>query len=112
MAAAWFIWRSYHAVRDQWEVATRKWRPKSDPPVFILETSRRHPGTVACVFNQAGFENSELSRGAREDRFAIQTELGETDSPYDRLKCALQLGKLNATVARAPRRTADPGKGI
>src|SRR5580658_3849871 len=57
MAAAWFIWRSYEAVQDQWKVATGEWKPASDPPSPILAMTRRHPGMLACVFNQAGFDN-------------------------------------------------------
>jgi hypothetical protein len=97
MAAAWFIWRSYDAVRDQWKVATGKWKPDSDPPVFILAAHRRHPGTLACVFDQAGFDNG----GHWQDRWTeISNEekaAGETDNPYERLKYALQSGKLIGT---------------
>jgi hypothetical protein len=108
MAAAWFIWRSYDAVRDQWEVATGKWKPDTDPPVFILASHRRHPGTLACVFNQAGFDNG----GRWEDRWTEisgnEQAAGETDNPYGRLKYALQSGKLigKAVFFRAREETA------
>jgi hypothetical protein len=98
MAAAWFIWRNYVAVRDQFDVATGKWKPDSDPPVSFRRAMRRRPGTLACVFEQAGFDSGILSPWSREeDLFNFTMPLGDTDDPYGRLECAIELGKLKTT---------------
>ena len=103
MAAAWFIWRNYAAVRDQFDVATGKWKPDSYPPVSFRRARRRRPGTLACVFEQAGFDSGILSPWSREeDLFNFTMALGDTDDPYGRLECAIELGKLKTTsVLRA-----------
>jgi hypothetical protein len=98
MAAAWFIWRSYEAVQDQWKVATGEWKPASDPPSPILAMTRRHPGMLACVFNQAGFDNG----GSWDDPWTEELSdaeyaVADTEDPYGRLKFALRSGKLSGT---------------
>jgi hypothetical protein len=63
MAAAWFIWRSPDAVRDQWSNARRGWkiwereRPRGVPH-NIVRWRLKHigPATLSEVFCHAGFE--------------------------------------------------------
>jgi hypothetical protein len=96
MAAAWFIWRDFAAVDDQWKIVTGAWTPAFDPPIFILSHDRRQPGALACVFQQAGFARGERSYVRLQD--IRDPPASETTDPYDRLRVALQSGRLRATV--------------
>jgi hypothetical protein len=98
MTAAWFVWKDSDAVLDQLKFArgdidTVDLNRKLDAPIFLRQANRQ-PGSVACVFEEAG-----LATGKRPD-----LRMGEypppnpkTDNPYDRLKYALQDGRLRAT---------------
>ena len=98
MAAAWFIWRDMAAVDDQWKIVTGAWSPRFDPPRFILSDQRRQPGTLACVFQQAGFARGDRPYVRLQD---IDDDAAEkTTDPYDRLRFALQSGKLRATIVQ------------
>ena len=91
MAAAWFIWRSYEAVHDQWRIATGRWKPFSSGSPYSLGLQ---PGTLGCVFRQADFSNGQRRFISLED---FGTPLPpETTSPYDRLRHALRFGKLRS----------------
>jgi hypothetical protein len=98
MTAAWFVWRSYDAVRDQLKFARRdikldELNRRLETPTFIRQANRR-PSSVACVFDEAG-----LAEGTRPvlrlQDYPPPNPL--TDNPYDRLKFALQDGRLRAT---------------
>lgn len=98
MTAAWFVWRSYGAVLDQLKFARRdvnldELNRRLETPTFIRQANRR-PGSVACVFEEAGL--------ARRTRPVLRLQdypppNASTDNPYDRLKFALQDGRLRAT---------------
>ena len=97
MAAAWFIWRDLAAVDDQWKIVTGAWAPAFDPPIYILSHHRRQPGTLTCVFQEAGFACGKRRYVRLQDIRDRPT--GETkDDPYERLRVALQSGKLRATI--------------
>jgi hypothetical protein len=98
MAAAWFIWRDLAAVDDQWKIVTGLWTPVFDPPVFILSHHRREPGTLACVFQQAGFACGKRPYVSLED--INDAPSSETHDPYNRLRFALQSGRLRATIVQ------------
>jgi hypothetical protein len=96
MAAAWFIWRDFAAVDDQWKIVTGAWEPAFDLPIYILSHHRRQPGTLTCVFQQAGFACAKRPYVRLQDiRDPPPTE---TTDPYDRLRVALQSGRLRATI--------------
>ena len=95
MAAAWFIWRDLAAVDDQWKIVTGAWAPAFDPPIYILSHHSRQPGTLTCVFQQAGFACGKRPYVRLQDiRDPPSTE---TTDPYERLRVALQSGRLRAT---------------
>jgi hypothetical protein len=96
MAAAWFIWRDLAAVDDQWKIVTGAWLPHFDPPGFILEHGRRQPGTLTCVFQQAGFARGQRPYVGLQD--IPDRPSTETSDPYERLRVALQSGRLRARV--------------
>jgi hypothetical protein len=98
MAAAWFIWRDLAAVDDQWKIVTGRWAPAFDPPVFILSHLRRQPGTLACVFQQAGFARGERPYVRLQD--IRDPPSRETADPYERLRLALQSGRMRATIVQ------------
>lgn len=104
MAAAWFIWRDLAAVDDQWRIVTGAWAPAFDPPIFLLIHHRRQPGTLACVFQQAGFACGERPYVRIDDIRDPPSD--ETKDPYDRLRYALQSGRLRATIVQE---SADQG---
>jgi hypothetical protein len=96
MAAAWFIWRNLAAVNDQWKIVTGAWTPAFDPPIFILSHHLRQPGTLTCVFQQAGFACGKRPYVRLKDiRDPPPTE---TKDPYERLRVALQTGRLRTTI--------------
>jgi hypothetical protein len=72
------------------------WAPHFDPPRFILTHERCQPGTLACVFQQAGFAGGNRPYVRLQD---IGDDVEEkTTDPYDRPRFALQSGKLRATI--------------
>jgi hypothetical protein len=98
MTAAWFVWRSYEAVRDQLKFARGdidmiELNRKLDPPIFFRQANRQ-PGSVACVFEEAGLAKGTRPNLRLED---YPPPNPMTDNPYDRLKYALQVGQLRAT---------------
>jgi hypothetical protein len=104
MAAAWFIWRDFEAVHDQWKLATRRWTPVSDPPLFLLEAEGFTRGTLKSIFTEAGFDKGPRWDNPKTGPFAEEIGDVETESPWERLKYALQSGKLTATsVTSRPR---------
>ena len=104
MAAAWFIWRNLAAVDDQWKIVTGAWTPAFDPPIFILSRHRRQPGTLTCVFQQAGYACGR--RPYRRIETINDLPSPTTTDPYERLRFALQSGRLRATIAE---NSADEG---
>ena len=98
MAAAWFIWRAFAAVDDQWKIVTGAWAPAFDPPIYILSHHRRQPGTLACVFQQAGFACGERPHVRLQD--IRDPPASETADPDERLRVALQSGRLRAAVVQ------------
>jgi hypothetical protein len=98
MTAAWFVWRSYDAVLDQLKFARHdidlhERSQRLDEPPFLHQANRQ-PGSVACVFEEAG-----LAEGTRP---VVQMQdypppNPSTENLYDRLKFALQGGRLRAT---------------
>ena len=98
MAAAWFIWRDLAAVEDQWKIVTGAWAPVFDPPIFILGHHRRQPGTLACVFQQAGYACGR--RPYRRIETIDDLPSPTTTDPYERLRFALQSGRLRATIVQ------------
>jgi hypothetical protein len=96
MAAAWFIWRDLAAVDDQWKIVTGNWAPAFDPPIYILSHHRRQPGTLTCVFQQARFACGARPYMRLQDIRDLPST--ETRDPYERLRVALQTGRLRATV--------------
>ena len=104
MAAAWFIWRSPDAVRDQWNPARNGWRKWVPLPPRRSAGPRRPtwklikfgPATLADVFEQARLPGKSSQR-----KTATQSRSNDsparTHNPYDRLKVALQTGVLKAT---------------
>jgi hypothetical protein len=96
MAAAWFIWRDFAAVDGQWKIVTGAWEPAFDPPIYILSHHRQQPGTLTCVFQEAGFACGKRPYMRLQDiRDPPPTE---TTDPYERLRVALQSGRLRATI--------------
>jgi len=107
MAAAWFIWRSPDAVRDQWNVARNGWRKWVCVPRQVRKLGGPHGpswkltcfglATLQDVFREAG-----LTREVNEGKANIQrsTESNSVHTPYRRLKRALQSGDLQATWGR------------
>lgn len=96
MAAAWFIWRDLAAVDDQWKILTGAWAPLFDPPIFILGHHRQQPGTLTCVFQQVGFACGQRPYRRLQDIDDFPSS--KTTDPYERLRVALQTGRLRATV--------------
>src|SRR5271165_1763764 len=111
MAAAWFIWRSPQAVRDQWNLARKSWTkwiqitdrlhkvpPRPNRRLWDLKLFRR--AHLDDVFAQAGFnpwKNSQFGFGRRSGGRGSNRE---ADNPYDRFKASLKSGKLIATRMR------------
>lgn len=98
MTAAWFVWRNYDAVLDQLKFARRNVKldelnRRLDTPTFIRPANRR-PGCVACVFEEAGLAGG-THPVLRMQEYPPPNP--STDTPYDRLKFALQDGRLRAT---------------
>jgi hypothetical protein len=104
MAAAWFIWRSAEAVRDQWNPAREGWRkwvqiPKPGSavggprgPRWELKTLGR--ATLGEVFSQAG-----LSRSTRPGNATALKNVASypIHTPYSRLKGAFCSGRLRTS---------------
>ena len=116
MAAAWFIWRSPRAVRDQWNAARKSWTkwiqlpdrlPKvplgPDRHLWDLKLFRR--ANLDDVFAQAGlnpWRNSQKEPQFGFDRRRVgRGPNRKADNPYDRFKASLQSGTLIATRMRA-----------
>jgi hypothetical protein len=119
MAAAWFIWRSPDAVRDQWNLARKswtKWTPRRDPlltvpprpnrPRWRLKVFRR--ASLDDVFAEAGFHpwrksQSDFHRTSVGRLFRGSAAGGskrQADNPYARFEFALQSGRLPAIRVR------------
>jgi hypothetical protein len=99
MTAAWFVWRNADAVLDQLKFARRdinryELHQQLDEPLFLRQANRQ-PGSVACVLEEAG-----LAMGTRPvllmQDYPPPPKNPSTDNPYDRLKFALQDGRLRA----------------
>ena len=107
MTAAWFVWKDHDAVLDQLKFARDdidmiELIRKLDPPIFLRQANRQ-PGSVACVFEEAGLAKGTRPELRMED-YPPPNPI--TDNPFDRLKYALQDGRLSAThVYRSPERT-------
>jgi hypothetical protein len=112
MAAAWFIWRSPHAVRDQWNKARKSWtkwiqltdRPLKIPPRPLWNLKLFHGASLDDVFDQAGFHpwkssQKELQFGFGRRRVGLSSNR-IAYNPYDRFKASLTSGKLVATLTR------------
>ncbi len=104
MAAAWFIWRSLDAVRDQWNPARSGWRkwvriPKhksmgagSKGPRWKLKRFGR--ANLAEVFSQAHLPG-DVQSGKATALSSVAPD--HIHTPYSRLKEAMQSGHLRAT---------------
>ncbi len=125
MAAAWFIWHSPHAVRDQWNLARKswtKWIPLTDrlhkvPPRpnrrrWDLKLFRR--ANLDDVFAQTGFHPIDFGRRSVGRRLFKGSADGgsnrQADNPYHRFKVALQTGKLIATHMRPGEQAQIPAE--
>lgn len=125
MAAAWFIWHSPHAVRDQWNLARKswtKWIPLTDrlhkvPPRpnrrrWDLKLFRR--ANLDDVFAQTGFHPIDFGRRSVGRRLFKGSADGgsnrQADNPYHRFKVALQTGKLIATYMRPGEQAQIPAE--
>jgi hypothetical protein len=106
MAAAWFTWRSIDAVRDQWDPARKGWRKwvplphlsTAGPPRPRWQLKRFGAATLADVFEQARLPgSSSRNTTAARPRPISGGSPARTHNPYDRLKVALQTGRLQAT---------------
>jgi hypothetical protein len=108
MAAAWFLWRDPQAVRDQWNVATKRWTPERRPLSVLKEGTKRFvrvaeeitPGTLANVFSQAGFENGPSFQSRAPNSLNACAQPGQAVSPYDRMKLAFESEMLIAFRAK------------
>ena len=104
MAAAWFIWRSQDAVRDQWNPGRMGWRmwvplpPRrsAGPPGPRWKLKIFGKATLADVFEQARLPGSS-SQQKMASRSLSGGSPARMHNPYDRLKLALQTGLLEAT---------------
>ena len=106
MAAAWFIWRSRDAVRDQWNPARDGWikffrLPRRIPPPPLPRRGwvlrRMGHATLAKVFAEADF----IEPCARKDWIRRSTDRDpgvRIDNPFDRLEFALESGKLHSVI--------------
>jgi hypothetical protein len=98
MTAAWFVWRSDVAVLEQLKFARHdidlhELCQRLDEPTFLRQANRQ-PGSVACVFEEAGLAEGTRPVLPMQD---YPPPNPSTDNPYDRLKFALQDGQLRAT---------------
>jgi hypothetical protein len=106
MTAAWFIWRSPDAVRDQWDKARlgcRIWErvrtggrpggPRRSVPWRLKDLG---PATIADVFSQAGFAE-EITRSSPIRRGVALGAHSTENNPYDRMRLVLERGWLQAT---------------
>ena len=98
MTAAWIVWRTYDAVHDQLKCARhdidlQELYQRLDEPPFLRQANRQ-PGSVACVFEEAGLAEGTRPVLPMQD---YPPPNPSTDNPYDRLKFALQDGQLRAT---------------
>jgi hypothetical protein len=107
MAAAWFIWRSLDAVRDQWNPARQgwqKWVPCAPPPrpkgLIVPRKSEPQPSLMLKGFRRATlaevFSQARLPGASTWD-----TSPAYTHSPYGRLREALGSGQLQATRGKS-----------
>jgi hypothetical protein len=116
MAAAWFIWRSVDAVRDQWNPARITWKRWVEDLTSARKQFRRRrrwrlkkfgPANLAELFLQTGFGDGEGLPFANRDSPA------NSRNPRSRLKLALISGKLAATYGETgneiPRSSWDHG---
>jgi hypothetical protein len=95
MTAAWFVWRNYDAVLDQLKFARRNVKLDELNRRLDAPTSAdRRPGGVARVFEEAGLAGG-THPVLRMQEYPPPNP--STDNPYDRLKFALQDGRLRAT---------------
>jgi hypothetical protein len=98
MTAAWFVWRRDDAVLEQLKFARHdidlhELCQRLDEPTFLRQANRQ-PGSVACVFDEAGLAEGTRPVLPMQD---YPPPNPSTDNPYDRLKFALQDGRLRAT---------------
>jgi hypothetical protein len=118
MAAAWFIWRSPDAVRDQWDVARRGWRiwervrtggPGGPHRLVPWRLKDLGPATLVDVFSQAGFAKQigRISPSRRGDILGARS-MSESENPYDRVRLVLERGWLQGF--RAP--SGDVGEEV
>lgn len=104
MTAAWFIWRTSDAVRDQWNPARVGWRKWVRVPRRVGGLGgRRGPSwklksfgraTLQDALSQAGLAR-EVNQGKVTAQRSIASDLIHT--PYSRLKRTLQSGDIQAT---------------
>jgi hypothetical protein len=116
MTAAWFIWHSPEAVRDQWDSARQGWRKwervehgKGMPsPSLKWRLKNFGHATLAEIFSQAGFRD-QIVNDARNRGVDLRDSNALTHNAYDRMRCALGWGLLTAfRVAPAGKENAIP----
>jgi hypothetical protein len=116
MAAAWFIWRSPHAVRDQWNLARKSWTKWIQPTHRLHKVSPRsnrrwdlklfRRANLDDVFAQTRlhlWNNSQRNPQVNFGRRSVGRrpfKVSPDRNPYHRFKVALQSGKLVATHMR------------
>jgi hypothetical protein len=114
MAAAWFIWRSLDAVRDQWNAARQgwqKWIPYTPPPrpkgLIVPRNSKPPPSLIRKGFGRATLADvySQARPPGASQGDSLQAAF--THSPYGRLREALGSGQLQATRGRSSSGNAE-----
>ena len=114
MAAAWFIWRSPDAVRDQWDKARQGWTIWERLPGRRMPNSRGRwrlervgPATLADVFSQAGFAK-QIARSSpvgHSDALGANSIYGQSVRPHEtRTGTRMAAGNPRATGDEARRR--------
>jgi hypothetical protein len=113
MAAAWFIWRSPDAVRDQWDKARQGWTIWERLPGRRIPNSRGRwrlkrvgPATLADVFSRAGFAK-EIARSSPIGRGVALGAHSTENNPYDRMRLVLERGWLQGPAALQATRTKE-----
>jgi hypothetical protein len=100
MVAAWFIWRDYDAVFDQWRLEKGHWTPVRHLPPFLLKAPEYALGTLKSIFTESGFDKDPRWDNRKTGPFVEEIDGSETESPWERLKYALQSGSLIANLCR------------
>jgi hypothetical protein len=93
MAAAWFIWRSLAAVRDQWNDARSGWSIWISNPPWQSPHPKPKPGWTLKTFGPASLADVLAQVGLGHQHSGSSP----TTNPRARLKDALISGKLIAT---------------